>query len=369
MNYPHPLVSVLVPVFNAGEYVMAAVRSILLQSYDNFELLLLDDGSTDGTSELVRDAACLDSRVKVSLRPRLGITPSLNELISQAQGEFIARLDADDIAYPERLRSQVEYLGRKSEVGVVSCWTHQVTEDGASITCLCYPDDSQWIHRQLETGRNPIIHSSVMLRIDVLRNMEGPYRTRYLQDLDLWLRLLPVTKFGIVPELLIASRQHPGSLSSTNTKNRLRLHDFIMELHRRRCRGLNDDGWYEVEQELLARASPTTSEDKKTATRHYLAGLASQMNNVDREVTRSYFRRAVRERTLFPKAILRYLLTFLPDQLSDRLLAINYLRKRRYGPLPEYFRRLDDVLSSEQRTHFEEFWREVNKPPELEGSG
>ena len=110
MTSDSPLISVCMPVYNAERYAVAAIESILGQTLGDFEFLILDDGSTDSSLEILRRYAGLDPRIRVTSRPNRGVAASLNELVNQSRGEFLARMDADDIAVPERFARQVEYL-------------------------------------------------------------------------------------------------------------------------------------------------------------------------------------------------------------------------------------------------------------------
>src|ERR1700733_10042004 len=120
LNSQGPLISVLMPFYNAGDGFRTALGSILAQTYENWELLLCDDGSTDGSLALARSTQ--DERVIVwSDGQRQGLAARLNECIDRARGQFMARMDADDVSYPERFQKQVEFFGAHPEVDVVGC--------------------------------------------------------------------------------------------------------------------------------------------------------------------------------------------------------------------------------------------------------
>ncbi|MFM7428012.1 MAG: glycosyltransferase family 2 protein [Elainella sp.] len=109
MNPAAPLISVLMPVYNSARYLKPAIDSILAQSFGDFEFLILDDGSTDRSSQILQSYAAQDARIHVTRRENQGVAKSLNQLIAQAQGELIARMDADDIALPDRFARQVAF--------------------------------------------------------------------------------------------------------------------------------------------------------------------------------------------------------------------------------------------------------------------
>ena len=115
-------ISVLMPVYNARATLGAAIDSILAQTLESFELIILDDGSADGSSQLLKEYQLKDGRVKVCSIPHLGIIPALNKGLELAEGEFIARMDADDISLPQRFETQVAYLIQHPEVGACGSW-------------------------------------------------------------------------------------------------------------------------------------------------------------------------------------------------------------------------------------------------------
>ena len=110
-----PLISVCMPVFNAEQFVAEAVESILTQTLQDFEFLIIDDGSSDGTPAILTKYAKKDQRIRLSIRSNKGVVSTLNELVDQACGEFIARMDSDDISLPERLERQAAYLQANHE--------------------------------------------------------------------------------------------------------------------------------------------------------------------------------------------------------------------------------------------------------------
>ena len=116
-----PALSVVLPIYNAAETLPLALKSVLRQTFSDFEVVAVDDGSEDGSDEILRDFADTDERVKPILRPHRGLIPALNEGFACAQGPFIARMDADDMSHPKRLELQYEFLRSNPEVSVVSC--------------------------------------------------------------------------------------------------------------------------------------------------------------------------------------------------------------------------------------------------------
>lgn len=231
---PHePLVTVLMSVHNDARYLPAAVESVLRQSLDDFELLILDDGSTDGSAEYL--ARLADPRVRVVRNERnLGLTRSLNRGLDLARGLFLARMDADDVAAPRRLERQVEFLDRHPNVGVVGSSRVLIDEDGAVVAHAPAAEDDVAIRWKCLLG-NPLAHPAVMLRLHLLNAHKLRYDERYrtAQDYELWSRLLAVTKAHNLPEPLLHYRLRDG-VSRTRKGEQLANHDRIAHASIRR---------------------------------------------------------------------------------------------------------------------------------------
>ncbi|GAB3534343.1 glycosyltransferase family 2 protein [Phytohabitans suffuscus] len=168
-----PRVSVLMPVYNAADYIAAAIGSVLRQTYQDLELLVVDDGSTDRTEAVV--AAITDRRLRVLPRPRGGIVAALNAGIGAARGELLARMDADDIMTPDRLARQVAYLDRRP--GVVACGTDYELF-GSMSGRVRMPRTPAACRARLLFG-TCVAHSSAIIRLDTLRSAGIGYRSEY----------------------------------------------------------------------------------------------------------------------------------------------------------------------------------------------
>jgi GT2 family glycosyltransferase len=206
-------VSVIMPAYNAERWLEEAVESICRQTEPNFELLVIDDGSTDRTPEILTQVAHQDSRVRVFHRPHLGLCAALNFGMSAAQAPLIARLDADDIAHAERLGRQADFLDRHPDVGVVGSWAREIDEDGHPLGERRPPSEPNEIDTALQRG-NPMIHSAIMARAELVRRVGG-YRPAFeaAEDYDLWLRLAEETRLANLCEILIDYRVHPQAVT------------------------------------------------------------------------------------------------------------------------------------------------------------
>ena len=208
-----PSVSVVLPVFNARDYVGEALKSVLGQSREDFELIVVDDGSTDGSGAILDEYAASDSRVRVDHRPHRGLVPTLNAGCRRATARYIARLDADDVASPERLERQLSFLERHPDVAVLGTGVTVVGADGRQLQTVSYPADHAEIVRRLG-ATTPIVHPTVMVRAQPLREVGG-YRSAFTvaQDHDLWLRLAERHKLANLVDPLVEYRVHETQLT------------------------------------------------------------------------------------------------------------------------------------------------------------
>lgn len=204
------LVSVLLPVHNGARYLESAVRSILNQTHRDFELIVVDDGSTDGSGEIV--AALGDSRVRLIRNERnLGLPASLNRGLSVARAGIVARQDADDLSHPRRLEAQVGFLEANPAVGLVGTQAWLIDEDGRCLGSLEHACTHESLVWELMFD-NAFIHTSVTFRRDAVA-AHGGYddASAYNEDYDLWVKLARATRLANLPERLVAWRSHGAS--------------------------------------------------------------------------------------------------------------------------------------------------------------
>lgn len=208
-----PRVSVLLPVYNGLPYLPAAVESVLAQTYTDFELVAVDDGSTDGSGAWLDAAAARDARVRVVRQPNAGIVAALNRGLAACRGEFVARMDADDRCYPERLERQVAFLDAHPAVGAVGSGSDVQTPEGLRAQqAPTTPDLVRW---EL-LFNNPMTHPTVTLRRSALERVGG-YRADFPhnEDYDLWDRLCAVCDVTNLPErLLLFNAAHDANVGT-----------------------------------------------------------------------------------------------------------------------------------------------------------
>lgn len=211
-----PLVSVVMSVFNGEDFLDEAVDSVLSQSFDDFEFLVCDDGSTDATWSILVDKAAEDPRLRpIRNSSNQGLTRALNALIAESVGLYVARMDADDISHRDRFRKQVAVFRDKPEVGVVFTSTRLVDTNGRFVCDSWRPESVDTILKRLPYI-NYIPHSSVMLKRSVFAEL-GLYDTtwRRSQDRELWMRFAEAgVSFYYLREPLLDFRKHRESVSN-----------------------------------------------------------------------------------------------------------------------------------------------------------
>jgi hypothetical protein len=210
-----PAVSVVLPVYNSEPYLAEALDSILRQTFDDFELIAVYDASTDNSRRRLEDAARRDARVSVVAGPGRGLVDALNLGLARARGEFIARMDADDVSQPTRFARQVDYLRANPQIAVVGSAITLIDAAGKVIREIDYPSTPAEVDRFLiETG-SALAHPAVMARRDAMLSVGG-YRSlfQHAEDYDLWLRLAEGYSLANLPERLLRYRHHDtkGSL-------------------------------------------------------------------------------------------------------------------------------------------------------------
>jgi glycosyltransferase involved in cell wall biosynthesis len=210
-----PAISVILPVHNGLPYLREAVESILGQSFPDFELLAIDDGSTDGSAVYLE--ALDDPRLRIFRRNHSGITPGLNFGLAQARADLIARMDADDIARPERLERQWHFMHDHPEVVLLGSRVQEIDGTGRLVGVVAtLPEEHEAIVARFTQPRkmNPLVHPAVMFRREAALRCGG-YREDFpvAEDSDLWRRLARIGRLHILAEPLLLLRKHDGNVT------------------------------------------------------------------------------------------------------------------------------------------------------------
>jgi glycosyltransferase involved in cell wall biosynthesis len=184
----NPRISILMSVYNSPTFLSDAINSILSQTFEDFEFLIIDDGSNDQTSKIL--GVQNDKRIRIiTNHHNIGLTHSLNKLLKLAQGEYIARMDADDISLPRRLEYQVDFLDKHPDTGLVGCNYYEIDEND-NVIKDCKPPSENLVLKWSLLFQNAFCHSATMFRQQCL-SQAGNYdeQLSYAQDYDLWLRI------------------------------------------------------------------------------------------------------------------------------------------------------------------------------------
>jgi len=220
MTQAVPTVTVLMTAYRAAEYVGAAARSVLAQTYDDFEFLAFDDGSPDATADVLEAIASEDRRLVVHRREHGNYVDRLNEGLSMARGRYVARQDADDISEPDRLDQQVRLLEARPEVIAVVSRMTEIDPLGVTLNVTRHEPEHADIDAGLMAGNGwSLPHPTAVFRREAVR-MVGGYRPEalYAEDLDLFLRLAEAGELANVPEPLVRYRRHLRSVTYTRDR-------------------------------------------------------------------------------------------------------------------------------------------------------
>lgn len=240
-----PLISVLLPAYNAERYIRAAIESVLAQTFGDFECIVLDDGSADQTAVIVQRCAAKDSRLILKTGANQGVSNALNQGLKMARGGLIARMDADDICLPTRFEKQVKFLEEHPNYVLVGSRCMLIDPDGFPI---CEKTDLALDHEEIDASLMrmswPLVHPAVMMRAEALRKIGGydpQYKTN--QDHDLFLRLAEVGRLANLDEVLLQYRQHFQSIGAKKLASQAcTVTDIVKAAHQRRSIPFKEPG-------------------------------------------------------------------------------------------------------------------------------
>jgi cellulose synthase/poly-beta-1,6-N-acetylglucosamine synthase-like glycosyltransferase len=295
-----PCVSVVVAVHNGERHLEASLASILRQSFGNFELIVVDDGSTDRTLEILSRLSDADSRIQVIRQERRGQTASLIRAMRVARGAYLARQDADDLSRPERFERQLHYFDAHPSVGALGCAAEIIDDDGRAIGVVPMRHGIARVRQGLMTLKATMVHSSMMMRRAAYEAVGG-YREAFCvsQDIDLWLRMAQRYDVDNVPERLVQWRVSRSGVYTSQREKQLRYGGVALAFARERTRfGLDS-------YDLLARVG---GDLEAFATHYRMSGMLHALWGElvfrglrDPAAARPYFARALAQGFVRPK--------------------------------------------------------------------
>jgi glycosyltransferase involved in cell wall biosynthesis len=232
-----PSVSVVMAVHNGERWLAETLASLSAQTFGDFEVVVIDDGSTDGSAAILAEAAARDARYRVITQANFGLVASLNRGLAEARAPLVARIDADDVAEPERFARQVAFLSARPEVAAVGSAIRIIDGDGRFLRMQTYPCGPEAVAKAMLRGC-ALAHPAVMMRRAAVQTIGG-YREafRHAEDYDLWLRLGESHALDNLPEPLLRYRRHGGSVSF-----RHRQHQALASFVARCCARERRDG-------------------------------------------------------------------------------------------------------------------------------
>lgn len=222
-----PVISVILPVYNGGKHLSEAIESILSQTFKEFELIVIDDGSTDQTLSILHDYQIKDTRISVISRENKGLIETLNEGVDFARGEWIARMDADDIALPHRFERQLEWL-KETHADICSSWVQRFGSWDKRVVRLRQTDAAIKMEMLF---CSPFVHPAVIMRTNLARQLRYDKAWKHAEDYDLWERAAETgCKMTNVPEVLLLYRVHDLQVSSVASVEQ---HKLTQKIRRR----------------------------------------------------------------------------------------------------------------------------------------
>ncbi len=216
----NPLVSVVIPVYNAERFLRETVESVISQSYSNLEIIICDDGSTDSSLAVARELALSDPRIRVlSNEENEGISFTRNRIIGEASGDYFALLDADDICLPDKIERQIEWMEQHPMVDVCGTWASKMDAEGKSMggAKIMPPVNNEEIQINL-MFQNSIVQSSTLLRASMKEHFRYDGEFLVCEDYDIMERLSHFTEIHNIPKPLVRYRIHAGGISSTKAE-------------------------------------------------------------------------------------------------------------------------------------------------------
>lgn len=213
-----PAISVLLPVYNGGAFLGKAIESILQQSFADFEFIIINDGSKDGSGDVINHYAAQDKRIVAVHQPNAGLITTLNRGLEMARAPLIARMDADDIALPHRFARQFKFMNDNPQIAICGSNIRLINQHDIQSRDILYPVTPEQVKAMMPQG-SPLAHPTVMMRRDIIVNAGG-YRRMYkhAEDYDLWLRIGEQHAIANIPDVLLLYRQHDDKVSFQHAK-------------------------------------------------------------------------------------------------------------------------------------------------------
>lgn len=227
-----PKVSILITAYNSGRFILDAINSVLTQTYSDWEIVLINDGSTDDTEKIIDKVINSDNRIRYFRNGKnMGFISSLNKGLKLSRGELIARLDSDDIWLDRRkLEKQVNYLSKHVDAVLIGTWGHRIDQVSKKIANIKYPSSDKDIRNYIMI-ENCFLHSSVVFRKDLILRVGGyDEEFKSAEDYALWLKIGKSGKMHNLPDYMVGYRMNNSGISMTRYDEQIR--NTIKAVHR-----------------------------------------------------------------------------------------------------------------------------------------
>lgn len=319
MNTDNPKVTILMPAYNAAKYIGDAIRSVLEQSFTDLELLIVNDGSTDETGKIVKSFN--DPRIRLVAQDNRGVAAALNFGLSHAKADYIARFDADDICYPNRIKIQYDFITAYPEYSIIGSAADYMDAHGHFIFTHHPAAHLNEEIKQLKYSVCPFIHSSVFYKKDVVINNGGYNEHAYTyEDHFLWLNILKNEKACNLSQSLIKVRLNPESITIDEKWHRRKFRSIKNETLKKRS--ISETEGAELYQIGGKQYSPKAKEGAYYA----LCGKKFLLNNYQPEKARLNMARAISLHPFRLDNYLIYSISYLPERIIAWLHKIKLKR-------------------------------------------
>lgn len=300
-------ITVLMPVYNAEKYLREAIDSVLAQTYTDFEFLIVNDGSTDNSLNIIKSYS--DKRIRLINRENGGVSAALNTGLTTAKGSFIVRFDADDVCYPDRIRLQYEFMKKNPEYVLAGSDADYINKDGEYIFTFNNAGYTDEVIREKSLLGCPFIHSTVIYRKQDVLDLGGyEVKAHTFEDYFLWIQLLKKGKVCNFDFPLIKVRFNPESVTVDNR-------DYTYTFKSLHKKALKTGVITEDEGKLILKSINKLSNDKKVFSYNRMLAKKYLWNNYQPQKARRHIIEALKIKPLDPTSYILWLLSFLPKEI------------------------------------------------------
>ncbi|OOQ57279.1 glycosyltransferase family 2 protein [Mucilaginibacter pedocola] len=309
---PEPKITVLMPAYNAGKYIGEAIASVLAQTFTNFELMIVNDGSTDDTLDII--SSFDDNRIVVIHQSNKGVSAALNTGLKYARAPYIARFDADDVCYPNRLQLQYDFITANPQYSIVGSEADYIDNEGEFLFTHQLAAYSYADIKQLDVSVCPMIHSCVLYKKDVIVGAGGYNEHAYtFEDHFLWAQLLKTEQACNLPQPLIKVRLNPESVTIDEKWHTRKFRAIKQESLKTRRISASEG----IELQRIGKGQ--YSAKNKHGAYYALCGKKFLLNNYQPQRARNHVVRAIALQPLRLDNYLLYVISFLPYSLINWL--------------------------------------------------